>query len=110
MPTAPPEIGSQLVPLPWHLFYHFEWYFCTMRTTIDAAGRVVVPKAIRDRLQLAGGSELDIEERDGLIEIRPVTDQITVVQTREGPVALAPGAGPPLTDDVVRRTLERVRE
>lgn len=110
MPTAPPEMGSQLVPLPWHLFYHFEWYSCTMRTTIDAAGRVVVPKAIRDRLQLAGGSELDIEERDGLIEIRPVADQLAVVQTEEGPVAVAPSAGPPLTDALVRQALERVRE
>lgn len=81
-----------------------------MRTTIDAAGRVVVPKAIRDRLQLAGGSELDIDERDGLIEIRPVADQLAVAQTQEGPVAVAPSAGPPLTDDLVRQALERVRE
>ena len=30
-----------------------------MRTTIDGAGRVVVPKALRDRLQLTGGAAYD---------------------------------------------------
>ncbi|MDR0627500.1 MAG: AbrB/MazE/SpoVT family DNA-binding domain-containing protein [Bifidobacteriaceae bacterium] len=35
--------------------------------TIDKAGRVVIPKAIRDRYSLAAGSELEIlAQRDGL--------------------------------------------
>ena len=32
-----------------------------MRTTIDAAGRVVIPKPIREALGLVGGAEVDIE-------------------------------------------------
>lgn len=32
-----------------------------MRTTIDAAGRVVIPKPIRDALGLVGGTEVDVE-------------------------------------------------
>lgn len=32
-----------------------------MRTTIDSAGRIVIPKAIRDALGLVGGSEVDLE-------------------------------------------------
>ena len=36
-----------------------------MRTTIDAAGRVIVPKAIRDEMGLTGGQELEIRAGDG---------------------------------------------
>jgi AbrB family looped-hinge helix DNA binding protein len=35
-----------------------------MRTTIDTAGRLVVPKPLRDMLGLTGGEELDISVRD----------------------------------------------
>ena len=41
-----------------------------MRTTIDRLGRIVVPKPLRDRLRLRGGEALDIEERDGVLELR----------------------------------------
>ncbi len=33
-----------------------------METTIDAAGRIVVPKSLRDRLGLTPGSRVDISE------------------------------------------------
>ena len=81
----------------------------TMRTTIDGAGRVVVPKSIRERLQLGGGTEVDIEERDGVVEIRAAAADIEIVATPEGPVAASRGPGPVLTDEVVRQTLERLR-
>jgi AbrB family looped-hinge helix DNA binding protein len=42
-----------------------------MRTAIDAAGRVVIPKALRDSLGLAAGQPLEIAERDGRLEIVP---------------------------------------
>jgi len=32
-----------------------------MRTTIDAAGRIVVPKPVRDAAGLVGGTEVEIE-------------------------------------------------
>jgi AbrB family looped-hinge helix DNA binding protein len=42
-----------------------------MKTTIDAAGRLVVPKSLRDQFHLVPGSELEIESTaDGVI-IRP---------------------------------------
>ena len=40
-----------------------------MRSTIDKAGRVVVPKAMRDELGLTGGTEIEIGLVDGKIEI-----------------------------------------
>jgi AbrB family looped-hinge helix DNA binding protein len=80
-----------------------------MRTTIDGAGRVVVPKAIRERLGLSGGAQVDVDEHDGAVHIRPVAAGVEVVDTPEGPVASSPAPGPPLTDDEVRRALERGR-
>ena len=40
-----------------------------MRTTIDAAGRIVVPKALRDAMGLAAGRTIDMVFTDGRIEI-----------------------------------------
>jgi AbrB family looped-hinge helix DNA binding protein len=80
-----------------------------MRTTIDRLGRVVVPKPIRDHLQLHGGEALDVEEREGVIELRLVPTAVEIVATRDGPVATPLEDLPTLTDEVVRDTLERVR-
>ncbi|MET0420492.1 MAG: AbrB/MazE/SpoVT family DNA-binding domain-containing protein, partial [Acidimicrobiia bacterium] len=38
-----------------------------MRTTIDGAGRIVVPKALRDSLNLTGGTEVELVEHDGTL-------------------------------------------
>jgi AbrB family looped-hinge helix DNA binding protein len=80
-----------------------------MRASIDRLGRVVVPKPIRDRLQLRGGEVLEVEERDGVIELRPVAAELTIVETPEGPVLHAPEGTPPLTPEMVRDVLEQVR-
>jgi len=80
-----------------------------MRTTIDTAGRIVVPKALRDELGLRGGEELDIAARDGRLEIEvPATPMR--LERREGvPVAASDAPLPTLTAEAVRQTLERVR-
>ena len=39
-----------------------EWYIRSMRTTIDKAGRVVIPAAIRERAGFVAGSELEVIE------------------------------------------------
>jgi AbrB family looped-hinge helix DNA binding protein len=43
-----------------------------MRTTIDKAGRVVIPAVLRDRAGLTAGSELEITEDDGGIRLERV--------------------------------------
>lgn len=83
--------------------------FHGMKATIDRLGRVVVPKPIRDRLQLHGGETLEVEERDGVINLRPAPTEVELVQTPEGPVARPLDHLPPLTDATVRDTLEQVR-
>jgi len=80
-----------------------------MKTTIDQAGRLVIPKRIRDRLGLRGNDQVEITERDGRIEIEPAFTDVELV--REGSVLVARPARelPPLTDEIVRETLDQVR-
>lgn len=80
-----------------------------MKASIDRLGRVVVPKAIRDKLRLGGGELLEIEERDGVIELRPAVTEVKIVETPEGPVAEPLEVVAPLTDELVRDVLEQVR-
>ncbi len=80
-----------------------------MKSTIDSAGRVVIPKAVRQRLGLKGGEALDIRERDGRIEIEPAATPMVLVEGRGASVAVPQEELPPLTDDIVRETLERTR-
>jgi AbrB family looped-hinge helix DNA binding protein len=42
-----------------------------MKTTIDAAGRLVIPKQIGEKASLKPGMALDVRVRDGVIEIEP---------------------------------------
>lgn len=80
-----------------------------MVTTIDSAGRVVIPKSLRERLNLIGGQAIEIREREGLIEIEPATTPMALETTANGPVAVPAKKLPPLTDEIVRATLERMR-
>ena len=43
--------------------------------TIDAAGRLVVPMAIRTRLALRAGTRLHVCEEDGRIVLEPVSEE-----------------------------------
>ena len=43
-----------------------------MRTTIDKAGRVVIPAAIRERMGLRAGAELDITEDETGVRLERV--------------------------------------
>ena len=80
-----------------------------MRTAIDAAGRIVIPKEFRDRLRLTRGRALEIRERDGRIEIEPASTRMSLVRRSRGVVAVPEEKLPPLTDELVRETLERTR-
>jgi AbrB family looped-hinge helix DNA binding protein len=70
---------------------------------------VVIPKEIRARLGLSGGEAIEIRERDGTIEIEPTPTAVALIDRGAGPVAVPDTKLPPLTDDIVRSTLERTR-
>ncbi len=54
-----------------------------MRATIDAAGRLVVPKPLRDELGFTPGSELELTAVDGRLEIALPS----LVRVEDGPTA-----------------------
>ena len=80
-----------------------------MRTTIDAAGRVVVPLPIRRELGLKGGEEVDVTARDGTIEIAVAPTPMRLERHGGGIVAVPETDVPTLTAEVVRDALERTR-
>lgn len=83
------------------------WYDAPLRATIDAGGRVVIPKLMRERLRLMAGTEIEITERDGWVEISPVSTAMTLVG--DEPVASTDRAMPVLTADTVRQTMDQLR-
>lgn len=80
-----------------------------MRVSIDAAGRMVVPKSLRAELGITGAAEVEVRSADGYLELT-VPDTPARVEMRDDlPVLVAETPPAPLTADDVRRTLERVR-
>ena len=81
-----------------------------MKVVIDRAGRVVLPKAIREAAGLTGGEELDVRVAGAVIEIEPV-QPVVRMRTRPGrlPVLEVEGEVEPVTDEDVRAGLEEQR-
>lgn len=80
-----------------------------MRATIDAAGRIVVPKPLRQALGLKPGQSLEIRAGDGRLEIEIAATPMHLKKRGKGVVAVPESELPTLTADMVRETLERVR-
>jgi AbrB family looped-hinge helix DNA binding protein len=80
-----------------------------MKTTIDRAGRLVVPKKIREAAGISPGSELRIRVADGRIEIEPAPLEVRLVKRGRLTVAVPRRRVLPLTEETVRGTLDRVR-
>jgi AbrB family looped-hinge helix DNA binding protein len=78
-----------------------------MRTTIDAAGRLVVPKPLREELGFAPGVELELTAVDGRLEVAAPSR----VRVEEGPhgVRFIADAANPLSGEQVRGLIERGR-
>jgi len=80
-----------------------------MKATLDAAGRIVVPKALRQALGLKPGQTLDIRAGDGRLEIEIAATPMRLKKHGKGVVAVPDSKLPALSAEQVRDTLERVR-
>ena len=74
--------------------------------TLDRAGRVVLPKAVRDELQLSPGDSLEIEASEDAIVLRPARGK---GQMKKEHGVWVFHSGHPLSAETVNRTVRRVR-
>jgi len=82
-----------------------------MKVVVDRAGRVVLPKSIREAAGLTGGQEVEVRLVGVVIEIEPI-QPVVRMRTRPGrlPVLEVEGEVEQVTDDDVRAALESQRE
>jgi AbrB family looped-hinge helix DNA binding protein len=73
---------------------------------IGHAGRIVLPKPVRDELRLSPGDVLEMECSEGRVILRPVRGRKRIYK-EQGVWVM--NSGEPLDLDVVNRTLRRVR-
>ena len=77
-----------------------------MKTTIDRAGRLVIPRSLRNRIGLAGGGEVEIELDGAAIRIEPVAG----TELREdGALLVIPATGTPIDSARVRELIDADR-
>jgi len=69
-----------------------------MRTTIDKAGRLVIPKDLRERIGLGPG-EVDIRVEGATLRVEPVASDRLV--ERDGRLTV-PSTGHPVDDEQVQ--------
>lgn len=80
-----------------------------MRTTIDRAGRLVIPKRVREEAGLRPGVPLDVRWREGRIEIEPSPMPVRLVRKGKLLVAVPETGVGALTADTVERTRAALR-
>ena len=81
-----------------------------IQTTIDSAGRLVLPKAIRDEAGIQPGMTLRISVQEGRIEIEPAPREVRLVQKGPLRVAVPAEEGPLLEEADTDAVLREIRE
>jgi AbrB family looped-hinge helix DNA binding protein len=82
------------------------WYFPTMQLPIDRAGRLVVPKALRDALGLGEGGVVDVSLYGQGLQIVPSGRTARIVQTEHG---LAAESETVVTDETIFGLVDAMR-
>jgi AbrB family looped-hinge helix DNA binding protein len=76
------------------------------RISIDQAGRLVLPKQVRDQLQIEPGESLELETCEDHIVLRPARQKSSAYKKKGIWVFRAAG---PLKGSVVDETIRKVR-
>ena len=88
---------------------NFDGIMNTMIVTIDAAGRLVIPKAIREEAGLLPGEPLEVTVRDGRVEIVPAPRQVRIRERDGLRIAEPTGSYETLRENTVRKARDRLR-
>jgi AbrB family looped-hinge helix DNA binding protein len=96
--AAPPDIAPQL---------GIRWYRFPMEAVIDQAGRIVLPKPIRDALGLLPGTKVDISPYGAGAQVVPAGRTARLVE--EDGVLVSSG-DTPVDDDVVFALIDAGRK
>lgn len=75
--------------------------------TVDKAGRVVLPKPVRDELQLSAGDSLELESSEDRIVLRPVRGTAGL-RKKQGIWVFR--TGEPISAESVNKTIRQIRE
>jgi AbrB family looped-hinge helix DNA binding protein len=75
--------------------------------SIDRAGRLVLPKPVREQLQLEPGEMLQLESFEDHVVLRPVRGN-GAMRKKQGIWVFS--GGPPLKAATVRETIQGIRE
>ena len=80
--------------------------FPAMRTAIDKAGRLVIPRRLRDRIGLPHGGQVELELDGAGIRIEPVSgSELKAV----GDLLVIPASGTAMTGTDVRELIDAER-
>ena len=81
-----------------------------MSTAIDSAGRLVIPKAVREAAGIQPGTPLEVRYRDGRIEIEPAPLNVSIGVVGGVAVASPQEPVPVLSADTVTATRDQLRD
>lgn len=81
----------------------------TMKTTMDAAGRLVIPKKLREQAGLHPGMELEVSYCNGRLELEVAPVEVVLEERGGFLVAVAKGPVPVLTNEMVNELIRQDR-
>jgi AbrB family looped-hinge helix DNA binding protein len=81
-----------------------------MRATMDSAGRLVIPKKVREAAGLKPGEPLEIRCHGGRVEIEPAPLKVKLVRKRRFLVAVPDMPVEPLAPETVEKTRRIIRK
>lgn len=87
--------------------YHAKMATMTGKLTLDKAGRIVLPKPLRDELRLEPGDALEIESTGEEITLRPLRGQ---AQLRKKQGVWVFRTGEPLSASETEKVVRHVRQ
>lgn len=80
-----------------------------MSTTMDSAGRLVIPSEVRRAAAIEPGTPLEVRFRDGVIEIEPVSLPVKLVRRGRLLVAVPEVDVPALDSATVEQTRQAIQ-